>query len=51
MTDPTGTQASHPMLAVAPPRRDDQPAPDATHTEAGHPMTAALAPSRGTDSG
>lgn len=46
MTDPTGTQAAHPMLAVLLPRRDVQAGADATGTQAAHPITAALPPAR-----
>ena len=46
MTDPTGTHAAHPMLAVLLPPRDVKPSPDATGTRAGHPITAARPPAR-----
>ena len=46
MTDPTGTHAAHPMLAVLLPPRDVKVSADATGTQAAHPITAALPPPR-----
>jgi hypothetical protein len=51
MSDPTGTHAAHPMLAVLLPPREVRSAADATGTQAAHPIPVALPPPRGPKAG